>query len=335
MRRVSALPDLSIRQLEYLVAVDEAPSWANAAQQVGVSPSALSQGLAELERRIGVALFERDGRRRRIRADAEPAVAHARLVLGLTHDLSDWSARVRDGRSGRVRVGMIDAAAVGHHTEVLRAFRAERPDVDLRLRVGPSGPLTELLVAGELDLVVCVDPPAPVRGVDVEHLLEEELAVYGPPGVAIGEPVTWGPWVLFPAGSHTRAVVAAALARLGAPLEIAAESHQPEVVREMVHLGTGWTVLPVGQAERGDRPLTGGRRLTTRLLVLATRSNSVRDPAVDQLASLIRSVTSGVGLMRRGLHQPSADPRRGPRGLPIVSIGRAISVEDVRSLDDV
>ena len=56
------LPDLSIRQLEYLVAVDEAPTWARAAEAVGVSPSALSQGLAELERRLGVALFDRESR---------------------------------------------------------------------------------------------------------------------------------------------------------------------------------------------------------------------------------------------------------------------------------
>ena len=45
-----SLPDLSIRQLEYLVAVDESTSWAEAAEAVGVTPSALSQGLAELER---------------------------------------------------------------------------------------------------------------------------------------------------------------------------------------------------------------------------------------------------------------------------------------------
>ena len=37
---MGTLPDLSIRQLEYLVAVADTPSWAIAAEQVGVSPSA-------------------------------------------------------------------------------------------------------------------------------------------------------------------------------------------------------------------------------------------------------------------------------------------------------
>ena len=289
---VPPLPDLSIRQLEYLVAVAEAPSWALAAERVGVSPSALSQGLAELERRIGVPLFERDGRRRRIRDSATPAVNHARHVLGLTSDLADWADRIRQGRAGRLRLGMIDAAAVGHHSEVVRSFRSEHPDVDLRLRVAPSAPLIGLLTSGELDLVVCVDPPAEIDGIDTEALLTEELTVYGPPGVTVDDPSTWGPWVLFPTGSHTRDVVTAALARLGAPLEVAAESHQPEVVREMVRMGSGWTVLPTGQAERGERALAGGRPLTTRQLVMATRRDSVRDPAVDELARRLRQASA-------------------------------------------
>lgn len=282
------LPDLSIRQLEYLVAVAEEPSWALAAQRTGVSPSALSQGLAELERRVGVPLFERDGRRRRIRPTAAPAVSHARQVLALTSDLATWSDRLRDGRTGRLRLGMIDAAAVGHHSDVLRAFRLEHPDVDLLLHVGPSTPLLERLAAGDLDIVVCIDPPTPIDGVDIEPLLIEELSVYGPPGTVMGEPSTWGPWVLFPEGSHTRAVIVESLARLGAPIDVVAESHQPEVLGEMVRLGSGWTVLPTTQAERGERPLTNGRVLTTRRLVMATRRGSVSDAAVDALAATLR-----------------------------------------------
>jgi DNA-binding transcriptional LysR family regulator len=285
------LPDVSIRQLEYLVAVAEEATWSMAATRVGVSASALSQGLAELERRIGVALFEREGRRRPVRAEAAPVVAHARQVLALTGDLAQWAERVRTGRSGRLRLGMIDAAAVVHYPEVLRRFRTDRPDVDLLLRVAPSATLLELLGGGELDLVVGVEPPTAAAGIETERLAVEDLAVYCPPGVSIGEPASWGPWVLFPSGSHTRAVVADVLRREGAPLDVVAESHQPEVLREMVRLGAGWTVLPISQAEHGDRPLAPGRPITTRHLVIATRSGSVHDPAVDELAGELRRAT--------------------------------------------
>jgi DNA-binding transcriptional LysR family regulator len=289
---VSALPDLSIRQLEYLVAVADEPTWAHAAARVGVSPSALSQGLAELERRVGVALFDRDRRRRAIRPTAGPVVAHARHVLALTADLATWAGRVRSGTAGRLRVGLIDAAAVVHFPDSLAAFRTARPDVDLLLRVAPSAPLIEALVAGELDVVVCVEPPAPVGGVLTEPLLEEVLAVYGPPGTTVGGPATWGPWVLFPSGSHTRSIVVDELARLGAPIDIVAESHQPEVVREMVRLGSGWTVLPASQAEHGDRPLASGRRIASRRLVVARRDGAVPDPAADELVVALRRAAS-------------------------------------------
>lgn len=282
------LPDLSIRQLEYLVAVADAPTWASAAAEVGVSPSALSQGLAELERRVGVPLFGRQGRRRTLRPTAEPVLAHARQVVALTGDLARWAEQTRSGERGIVRLGMIDAAAVFHHPDTLRRFRSDHPDLSLRLRVEPSGPLLEALVAGELDLVVCVAPDPAPPGTSVTPLLEEQLAVYRPDGKRAGPPAAWGPWVLFPDGSHSRRVIADALREVGAPVEVVAESHQPEVLREMVALGLGWTVLPVVQAESGDRPLRRARVLTSRHLVAVVRSGGPPDPAIAALlASLV------------------------------------------------
>jgi DNA-binding transcriptional LysR family regulator len=290
--RVAALPDISIRQLEYLVAVADAPTWRAAADRVGVSPSALSQGLAELERRIGVRLFEAHGRRRVLRATSAPVLDHARQVVTATTDLVDWARRLDTAAAGRVRLGMIDVAAVTHFPDVLRAFRNERPEVELTLSVAPSRTLLADLARGVLDLAVCVEPPTPIAGVDTVSLLTEPLVVYGPPNVEIGPPATWGPWVLFPADSHTRQAVSASLAARGAPLEIAAESHQPDVLREMVLLGLGWTVLPRSQGELGPVELTIGEQVLERRLVLARRREAIVDPAVDELADRLSGSVS-------------------------------------------
>ncbi len=282
------LPDITMRQLEYLVAIDESPTWAAAAERVGVSPSALSQGLAELERRIGVDLFENVGRRRVLRATATPVLEHARQVVTLTTDLTRWSTRLREGASGGVRLGMIDVAAVVHFPDVLRSFRSERADVELMLSVAPSRTLLDDLASGRLDLAVCVEPPEPVVGIETVLLLSETLVVYAPPGTSIGPASTWGPWVLFPADSHTRQAITEQLVERGAPLDVAAESHQPDVLREMVQLGLGWTVLPRTQGEVAPAELEIGERLLKRRLVLARRSKSVHDPAADELASRLR-----------------------------------------------
>ena len=270
--------------MAYLVAVVDEATWALAADRVGVSPSALSQGLAELERRLGVPLFESHGRRRVLRRSAGPVVEHARRVLALTRDLIDWSDRVRGGRQGRVRLGMIDVAAVVHFPSVVAEFRAQRPDVDLTLSVAPSAQLLHGLRDGDLDLVVCVDPPGKHEGLAIEELRRETLAVIAPFGTTIGVPSTWGPWVTFPGDSHTRQLIVTALAGLGARTTIAAESHQPDVLVQMVRLGLGWTVLPIDSPTSVGPPLVLGPHLVERVLVLARRADSISDPAADELA---------------------------------------------------
>jgi DNA-binding transcriptional LysR family regulator len=280
------LPDISIRQLEYLVAVADAPSWSVAAERVGVSASALSQGLAELERRLGVALFEPVGRRRVLRDAALPALEHARQVVALTRDVVTWADRLATARSGTVRLGMIDVSATVHHPEVVARFRSDRPDVRLVMTVAPSGALLDGLRDGALDLVVCVEPLVPVAGVSTTPLLSEPLVVLAPPGSDLDDVPGWGPWVLFPSSSHTRQRIDAALRAAGARVEIAAESHQPDVLTQMVRLGLGWTVLPAPSQVAG---VTAGPLVLERRLVLAQRDGAVRDPAVDELADRLRA----------------------------------------------
>ena len=286
MTVATGLPNLTVQQLDYLVAVVDAPTWADAAARLGVTPSALSQGLAELERRVGVPLFERDGRRRVLAPSAAPVLEHARDVLARTRDLADWSARTRAGRAGDLRVGMIDAAAVHHYPEVLRRFRQQRPDVELRLTVAPSGALLASLSRGALDVVVCVEPPSPIDGLTALPVRTDELAVYAPPSASRGRASTWGPWVTFPSGSHTRALIDGALRQRGAPFDVVAESHQPEVLREMVVLGLGWTVLPTVQAGR-LRPVCS---LTKRALVMARRAAAAPNASADALAAAVLAV---------------------------------------------
>ncbi len=285
--RERSLPQVTIQQLDYLAAVADTDTWAEAAERLGVTPSALSQGLAELERRVGIEIFERVGRRRVIADQGAPVLAYARSVLGQTGDLARWIERAKSGAAGSLRVGMIDAAAIGHYAHVLRSFRTERPDVDFTLSVAPSADLLRKLEAGELDVAVVVRPEVRPSGVEWQEILEEPLAVYAPPGIEAGGPSTWGPWVSFNATSHTRQLIASAVNDAGAPFDVVAESNQPDVLREMVRLGMGWTVLPVIQAESEPAPLVRARPepLLTRWLVAARRAGSVEHPLADALVS--------------------------------------------------
>ena len=268
--RAVSLPNLTVQQLEYLVSAADHPTRTAAAAAVGVTPSALTQGLAELERRVGLPLFERSGRQTRLRPQAAEVLAHARRVVAETRDLARWSMAQRSGTSGLVRLGTIDAVAVQHRAEAIRSFHRNQPDVDLRLTVAPSGILIDGLVSGDLDLIVCVEP------------------VTTPPH-------RWGPWVTFPAGSHTRAVISTGLAAVGAPFEVVAESNQPEVLREMVRLGLGWTVLPPVGNTVGTGAMVPARSepVAQRRLVVGRRAGAPADPAADALAAVLTGPESG------------------------------------------
>ena len=283
------LPNLTDPQLEYLVAAAAAPTRAAAAAGLGVTPSALTQGLAELERRVGVPLFERHGRQTRLRPQAAEVLAPARRVVAETRDLARRAETRRSGSAGTVRLGTIDAVTVHHRAAAIRRHRRVSPDLDLRLTVAPSGALLDSLRVGDLDLVVCVESADPPVGIDTVICLEEPLHAYAPDGAAVGAPATWGPWVTYPDGSHTRSVIAAGLIAVGAPFEVVAESNQPDVLREMVRLGMGWAVLPEAQAEAGVESLERVRRLPigVRRLVVARRSGAPPDAAGEALATVL------------------------------------------------
>jgi DNA-binding transcriptional LysR family regulator len=72
---------------------------------------------------------------------------------------------------------------------------------------------------------------------------------------------------------------------------VVAESHQPEVLREMVRLGMGWTVLPEVQAGTGAAGLRRARPepIVERNLVLGRRVDAPRSPPLDALAAALVS----------------------------------------------
>lgn len=325
MDRAPNLLNVTTHQLQYLVTMDRVDTLSQAASELGVSTSALSQALTELERRTGLTLFERRGRARSLNTRGREMVGHAERILGATRDLTLWAQEAAQGRRGSIRLGMIDIAAVGHFPDTLLRFRRDRPDADLHLTVAPSAALVEQVSDGRLDLAVMVEPLDTNQTAVVERddqterdlpghpdlvatdLLVEELAVYGPPD-STGRrqpPARWGPWVTFPPGSHTRRLIADAVRDLGADFRVEAESHQPEVLRQLVNLGLGWTVLPVLQAETEPNPLIRARRapLLTRRLVVVRRRATPLDPVSVELIERLRQAEAP-GHQRGGQQEP-------------------------------
>src|SRR5690606_30177284 len=114
--------------------------------------------LAELERRLGVPLFERSGRRR-VFTEPGARVAHfASDVLGHAAELRAWLEAYREGDAGTISVGMIDAASLYVLPGAIQGFRERCPDVQLRLLVDSSEVLLDQLANFDLDLAFVIAP---------------------------------------------------------------------------------------------------------------------------------------------------------------------------------
>ena len=243
------LEAVHLRQLTYIDAVAGAGTFGEAADLLGVSQPALSQGLARLEDIVGAPLFEADGRRRRLTEVGHEVARYAASVLGQTRALAAGVRARREGLGGTLRVGMIDAAFLYLLESGIARFRDSRASVDLRISVDDSESLTRQLFGFDHDLVYVV---APVKAGEHEVVAVEDLYVYGPP---LPGSLDGLEWVLYPEGSHTRGAVDAALAAAGIVPTVVGESSNPLVLRQFVHLGMGWSVLPESIAESGPTPL--------------------------------------------------------------------------------
>ncbi|MGI9606138.1 MAG: LysR family transcriptional regulator [Acidimicrobiales bacterium] len=274
-----------LTQLAYLDAVGRHGHFQAAADELLVSQSAISQGLQRLEVSVGAPLFERDGRGHRLTPAGETTLVFARRVLSEADHLGEQLEQRRSGSGGRVRLGMVDAAALYLLNDQLRGFRERRPEVDVRVTVETSGRLLELLDQFELDVAVIVGPPPNDDAIEVAR---EPLYVYGPP---IDDLTAATSWVLYPAQSRTRHFIDRALATLDVPVTVRSESSNPSVIAQLVRLGEGWTVLPSGIAETIADPLPRrSEAIAERPMYAVRREQAPSDPLVEGLIEALMTL---------------------------------------------
>jgi len=144
----------SIRQLEYLVALAERLNFRRAAELCFVTQPTLSNQIKELERILGLRLFERD-RRHVIATPAGLALAaRARKLLAEVDDLADCAKSFRAPLSGALRLGVIPTIAPYLLPAALAGMRVRFPELRLFVREGSTEQLLAQLKRGELDLLL-------------------------------------------------------------------------------------------------------------------------------------------------------------------------------------
>ncbi len=169
---------MDLDQLRYFVHVAERQNFTRAAEDLGISQSALSRSIQKLEEELGQPVLERKSRSVSLTETGVLLQARAQQVLTI---LEDTKAEITDdGQSGRVRVGAIPTIAPYFLPEVLRAFSQEFPKATLIVQENTTDALLKSCTQGEIDLAILA-LPVPARYLEVEELFEEELLLILPP----------------------------------------------------------------------------------------------------------------------------------------------------------
>lgn len=125
--------DLDIRYLRYVVEVADAGHFSRAARRLGMSQSALSQGVLKVERHLGFQLFDRHPSGTTPTRAGRAFVADARKAVLAFDETLDRAGRRRRGETGRLTVGFTAAAGLDLIPRILAAFFDLHPGVDVRL----------------------------------------------------------------------------------------------------------------------------------------------------------------------------------------------------------
>lgn len=249
-----------------------------AADNLRMTPSAVSQHIAALQRQTGLDLFDRVGRGIVPTAAAEALMAQAETVLQQWHRLDDYVADLRDGRTGRLVLGYFPSAGSTLLPSIVRQITAEFPDLVVELvltEVGARSTIPDIDVAmdhtentrrpGYRKVPLTEDPY--VLAVHHEHPLARRRAVTLTDLKGEG----WVSNDSFANPGH-RIVLAACAAKGFTPrFTVQAQDHHSAL--GFVAAGVGITVLP---------------RLAARIIPDGVVRVRITDPPVRQLVAMVR-----------------------------------------------
>ena len=264
---------LKLAHMRLIAAIADRGQLQAAAEELGMTQPAASRMLAEIERRLGAALFERHPKGMTPTETGRLLARRARAVAAEMQDLDREISDLRQGLGGMARVGSVTGPAVAYLVPAIRRLRAAAPRVEVRVDVAPSTVLLRALAEGELDFVIGrllpeSDPAdytiLPGRPEPISFLVRRGHPLAGRQGVPLAE-LAAHPWVVQERGTPIRNAVEAALAResLAIPEGVVATS---SLLVMVALLAQSDAVAPTGHEVNAllcDPPVAAGFSIVT------------------------------------------------------------------------
>jgi DNA-binding transcriptional LysR family regulator len=302
--RLRTLRELAMRQ-----------TMAAVAEALRISPSAVSQQIAQLESEAGLPLIERRGRRVRLTLAGQRLVAHAERIIAALEDAKTELAKMKQAVAGELRVAAFSSIAAALIPQVMKAL--ERRHGQLTIVLEEMEPVDSLaaLRAWQADVALIDDltVPAGVPEPNIERMpiLEDQLYVVLPNGhplakrgrIAIAD-LRGEHWAMDTAFNTYSDVIIQACRTAGFDPIVNGKCSGFEVVQPLIEQGCSIAILPgLRVRERAGRFCI--RRLAPeirRRIFVAFRRGERRHPALaaflEQLernAKALRTVVAKAG----------------------------------------
>lgn len=146
----------TFRQLQYFVAVCETGTVSGAAQTLSISQSSVTEAIKDLERDLGVHLFERHSRGLSITHKGHQFLRHATKILSGVSDARLAFEKSEDETTGKLHLGVTSLVAGYVLSDILSRYRRANPAVEISAIEDNGDYLEHLLIGGELDVAVMV-----------------------------------------------------------------------------------------------------------------------------------------------------------------------------------
>ena len=289
-----------LKQLQLFTAVAEFGSFSRAAVALSISQPVLSRQIKALEDKVGVALLYRNGRGIVLTEAGKILQSYAVALLEQAARAETELAALRSNPRGTIVLGMPPSVGVVLTAPLVQNFRAQFPQVSLRVIEGFSGHLLEWLVMGKIDVAVLYNAPR-MNNLLAEPILRDELFLLG----AKNDPHNLGPGpvdaavmsrlpMILPARPHgLRVVLDHILGSAGIEPNIEVEVDAMPSTLRLVEAGIGYTILSYSSCHN----LVAEGRINywrirnppiERELLLATSSQRPTTTVIRALTTLIR-----------------------------------------------
>ena len=311
---------MNLEQLRSFVEVAKFGNFTRAAEELYLAQPSLSRQIAALEQDLGAELFHRARGGSTLTVAGESLLPLARRMLADADSVRRELAELAGLERGRVRLGATPTLCISLVAEVLSAFHAEHPGVELHLSEQGSRRLLDELGGGELDLaLITTSDASSAERFTVTPLLVEELVVVSSaaaPPVATGDAIGLAdvanlPQIVFSSTYDLRSATDAAFRTADLTPHVVLEGAEMDAVLRFVERGLGVAIVPAMVLI--DRPGLRSVRLETptltRTITLARPADVAPTAAVDVMQRTI-AATARAFAARAGETMRLAEPAR-------------------------